>query len=363
MASPSFRRYSSIDAGRGLTIGAMIFANNPGDWSHVLGPFSHAQWHGCSLIDVGFPTFLFLVGVSLALAGGPRVDAGSDLRALQRAWWWRALRLLLLGWALAAVAVWALPQPEASAVPWRPMGILPRIAICFAAVGWVYLRTTERTRIALYGGLLLGYGLLLWLDGDLSPERSLPSRVDAWLLGPFAYRYDPVTGLGFDPEGFLSTLGALSNTLLGALCGDWLRRGQWRRILWAGLVLLVAGYALHRGVMPMNKKLWTPSFAVFAGGFSAVALVVVHQLFDVRGWPPIGRRFGVNAITAYTGSILLLCLLDGTPLHAWLYEPLAAALAPYARPAVASHLYALAQVLFWWLVLWWMDRRRMRLSI
>ncbi|MFO1336780.1 MAG: heparan-alpha-glucosaminide N-acetyltransferase domain-containing protein [Burkholderiaceae bacterium] len=362
MASPSFRRYSSVDAGRGLTIGAMIFANNPGDWSHVLGPFSHARWNGCSLIDLGFPTFLFLVGVSLALAGGPRIEAGADLRALQRDWWWRALRLLLLGWALAAVAVWALPPPDLP-VPWRPMGILPRIAVCFAVVGWLYLHTGARRRALLYGGLLAAYGLLLWADGDLSPERSLPSRLDAWLLGPLAYRYDPATGLGYDPEGVLSTLGALTNTLLGAQCGDWLRRGQWRRIACAGLVLLVAGYALHRGVMPMNKQLWTPPFALFSGGFSAVALVVVHGLFDVRGWPPVGRRFGVNAITAYTGSILLLCLLDGTPLHRWLYEPLAAALAPYARPAVASHLYALAQVAGWWLVLVWMDKRRIRLTI
>ena len=153
------------------------------------------------------------------------------------------------------------------------------------------------------------------------------------------------------------------NTLLGAQCGDWLRRGQWRRIAWTGLVLLVAGYALHHGLVPMNKKLWTPSFAVFAGGFAALGLVVVHLLIDVRGWPPIGRRFGVNAITAYAGSILLACLLDGTPLHRWLYGPLAAALTPVTSPVVPSHLYAAAQVLFWWLVLVWMDRRRIRISI
>jgi predicted acyltransferase len=364
MAQREPRRFASVDVLRGLTIAGMIFVNNPGDWSHIFGPLGHAYWHGCSLTDLGFPTFLFIVGVSISLVGGPRLEAGGDVSALQRAWWWRALRIVLVGWALAALAVVMLPSPASTSVPWRPMGILPRIGICFGLVGWLYLHASWRGRWLVYGALLAVYGALLAWWGDLTPDHSLPSRVDAFLLRGFAYHYDPATGLGRDPEGLLSTLGALSNTLLGSLCGDWLRRRQVRHIALTGALLVLAGLLLHRaGWMPMNKNLWTPPFAAFAGGVSALALAVTHVLVEQRGWPLPGRRFGVNAITAYVGSIVLLCVLEGTPLHGWIYQGLFAPLSGALGPKLPSHLYALAQVGLWWLVMWWMDRRHIRLSL
>lgn len=355
-------RLDSVDALRGLTVAAMIFVNSPGDWSHLWWPFAHAEWHGCTPTDLIFPTFLFLVGVSLALAGGPRRDAGGDLAALQRAWWWRAGRILLLGWLLAgAIAL-------AFGTTWRPLGVLQRIAICFAAVGWLYLHTAPRTRWIAWSLLLMGYGLLLQAGGDLGRDTSLPSRVDAWLLGPLAYRYDAATGLGYEPEGLLSTLGALASTLLGAACGDWLRRRQRRPIVLTGLACTVAGLGLHLTWLPMNKALWTPPFVLFTGGLSALALAAAHTLVDRQGWPPIGRRFGINAITAYAGSMLMVCVLGGVlvqgrSLQAGLYEQGFGWMQPRLGAAAASHAWALGQVVFWWLVLRWMDARRLRISI
>jgi predicted acyltransferase len=360
---PGAQRFVSVDAMRGITVGAMIFVDDPGDWSHVFGPFSHASWHGCTPTDLIFPTFLFLVGVSLSLAGGPRRDAGTDLAALQRSWWWRALRIVALGWGLAAIAVLTLPNTSIDPVPWRPMGVLPRIGICFALAGWLYLHACARTRWLVYAGLLLVYGGLLAWWGDLTREHSLPSRVDALVLGVFAYHYNPATGLGYDPEGLLSTLGALSNTILGAQCGDWLRRRTLQPIALVGAGLAAGGIVLQLAWMPMNKALWTPPFALFSGGFSALALVVVHGLVEDWHVPPYGRRFGVNAIVAYAGSILTVCLLDGTALHRWLYGHAFDALIPAIGAKPASHLYAAMQVLLWWLVVWWLDRRRIRISI
>lgn len=362
-SQPGAQRFVSVDSMRGITVGAMIFVNAPGDWGHIFVPFGHAYWHGCTPTDLIFPTFLFIVGVSLALAGGPRLEAGRDVGALQRAWWWRALRIVVLGWVLAAIAVWSLPSSPTDPVPWRPLGVLPRIGICFGLVGWLYLHSTARTRWLVYAALLACYGALLSWWGDLTRDHSLPSRVDALVLGAYAYHYDPATGLGYDPEGLLSTLGALSNTVLGAQCGDWLRRRQWRPIAVTGAVLIAAGLLLHRSWMPMNKALWTPPFALFSGGFAALALMLAQTLVERWHVPPYGRRFGVNAITAYAGSILLVCLLDGTPLHVWLYGHAFDALIPVLGPKTVSHLYAAMQVLFWWGVVWWMDKRRIRLSI
>jgi predicted acyltransferase len=355
-------RLDSVDALRGLTVAAMIFVNDPGNWAHLWWPFAHADWHGCTPTDLIFPTFLFLVGVSLALAGGPRRDAGEDTAALQRAWWWRAARILLLGWALAALIALTF------GTHWRPFGVLQRIAICFGVVGWLYLHATPRVRWATGSALLIGYGLLLQSSGDLGRDTSLPSRLDATLLGPFAYKYDPATGLGHEPEGLLSTLGALATTLLGAACGDWLRQRRRRPIVLAGLVCTAAGLALHLAWLPMNKALWTPPFVLFTGGLAALALALAHALVDRAGWPPLGRRFGINAITAYAGSMLMVCLMNGVSiggrtLHAWLAEGGLGWITPLAGPQAASHAYALLQVLFWWGVLRWMDARRIRVSI
>ena len=116
--TPRIQRLDSVDALRGVTVALMIFVNDPGDWSHLWWPFAHAEWHGCTPTDLVFPTFLFIVGVSLALAGGSKQDAGADLAALQRDWWWRSLRIVLLGCALAALIAFSFGKH------WRPFGVL-----------------------------------------------------------------------------------------------------------------------------------------------------------------------------------------------------------------------------------------------
>lgn len=354
-------RLDSVDALRGLTVALMIFVNDPGDWAHLWWPFEHAAWHGCTPTDLVFPTFLFIVGVSLALAGGPKLEAGTDLSALQRAWWWRALRIALLGWVLAALIAFSFGHW------WRPLGVLQRIGICFGVVGWLYLNTSSRLRWGLLAALLAGYGALLASGVDLGRETSLPSRVDATLLGRFAYRYDAATGLGYEPEGLLSTLGALATTLFGAACGDWLRRGERRPIIVVGVAAALAGAALH-ATQPMNKALWTPAFVLFTGGIAALALVLLHTAIDRHGAPAIGRRFGVNAITAYAGSMIMVCLMyglkwDGRSLHGHLYDAGFGWIATSFGPEAASHTWAAVQVAFWWAVLRWMDAKRIRISI
>src|SRR5881394_126211 len=90
-------RLASVDALRGLTVAAMLLVNDAGDWGHVYAPLEHAAWDGCTPTDLIFPFFLFVVGVSLSLALGPRLEAGhADAASLQRAVLLRALRIVLL---------------------------------------------------------------------------------------------------------------------------------------------------------------------------------------------------------------------------------------------------------------------------
>ncbi|MFN3303757.1 MAG: acyltransferase family protein [Roseateles sp.] len=344
-------RIASVDALRGLAVAAMLLVNNPGDWGHVHAPLQHAAWHGCTPADLIFPFFLFIVGVSAALALGPRVDVSAPRGPLRAAVVQRGLRIVALGLLLHALAWWLLDKPAL-----RVPGVLQRIGICFVAVGLAALHLRWRVQWALFLLLLAGYGALLQGSATLDKLGSLQQRVDTALLGRFAYEWDPATGIAFDPEGVLSTLGALATTLFGLLCGQLLRRGQPRALLLTGVAAALAGW-WWSAWLPWNKQLWTPSFVLWTGGLAALALAAAHGWVDRLGHRPWGRAFGLNAIAAYAGAWVAAVLLAATgamtPLYRTLFGPVGVALGPQAQ----SLAFALAFVGAWALVVWMLDRR------
>lgn len=350
-------RLDSVDALRGLTVAAMLLVNNPGDWSQVYPPLQHAAWHGCTPTDLVFPFFLFVAGVSLSLALGPRLDAGDERAVMRAGLWLRALRIVGLGLLLHALA-WALLDTRA----FRPMGVLQRIGLCVGVAGWLAVDTRARTQWSVLAAIVLGYAALLLLGGPLTKEGNLASRIDTALLGRYAYEFDPRTGLAHEPEGLLSTLGAIATTLLGVRAGDWLRHGQLRRIVQSGLVALVAGAAASL-LLPFNKQLWTSSYVLWSGGWALLALAAAHVAIDRRRWPAIGRSFGVNAIAAYAGAWLMVIGIAALGWGRPLYERGFAWMAPALGPAGASLMHALAFVMLWWLIVAAMDRRGLRVRI
>ncbi|WP_426804304.1 acyltransferase family protein [Stenotrophomonas sp. SrG] len=355
MSTPSSSRMGSIDALRGLTVAAMLLVNNPGDWSHVFAPLLHADWHGFTPTDLIFPLFLFIAGVSLAYSLAPRAADPTLRPALARTLLQRALRILLAGALLHVLAWWLFELPA-----YRLWGVLQRIAVCVAVVGLLAIHTRARTQWAVLAGLLLGYAALLLGADTLAPWLNPVSRVDTALFAPFLYKYDAVTRLGHDPEGLLSTAGALATTLLGLIAGRWLRAGNVGALGGLGLVLLGGGLLLAP-VLPFNKNLWTPSYVLWTGGLSIVALLLAHLLVDRWHWPALGRRFGVNAIAAYLGSSVMALVLIASGAWAAYYAALARALP--GMPALASLLCAVGFVLFWWVVAWALDRRGVYLKI
>ncbi len=351
-------RYASVDALRGIAVAAMLLVNNPGDWAHVYWPLRHAEWHGCTPTDLIFPFFLFVVGVSLAVGLVPRLEGGADRRRLRRSAYLRAIRIVGLGLLLHALAFWWLEKDY-----FRPWGVLQRIGLCFLLAAAVALHLRARTQWLLIAGLLLGYWMLLGLGGSYAPLENLASRTDTWLLGPMNYQFDQTTGRGHDPEGLLSTLGALATTLLGLRAGEWLRRGQTGALLFAGVAALALG-SLWSLWLPLNKNLWTPSYAVWTAGWAALALWLANALVDRRGAPALGRRFGVNAIAAYAGSAVMVYAMAGL---GW-WEPayrigFADWMTPVFGPYLPSLAFAAAFVGVWWLAVWWMDRRRWYLKL
>lgn len=357
MPVASAPRLQSVDALRGLAVAAMLLVNNPGDWGHVYAPLQHARWHGCTPTDLIFPLFLFIVGVSLSLSVGGRLDAGADAAALRRSVTSRALRIAALGLVLHAIAFWLLDQRA-----FRPLGVLQRIGACYLVAGWFVISATPRTQWLAFTAILVGYAALLALGGDLTREGNVASRFDTWLLGRHAYEFDPVTGRGHEPEGVLSTLPAIATTLLGVRAGDWLRAGCVPRLWQAGALALALGAAWAL-LQPLNKQLWTSSYVLWTGGWSLLGLALAHHAIDRRGAPPVGRAFGVNAIAAYGGAWLAVCVLDGSGASAAIYRAAFAWMTPITGPALPSLLYAVAFVAVWAAVMVLLDRRRLYLKL
>ena len=345
------RRLASVDALRGLAVAAMLLVNNPGDWGHVYASLEHAAWHGCTPTDLIFPFFLFIVGVSASLSLVPRVVQGAAPGPLGATVVWRGLRIVALGLLLHALAWWLLHRPE-----FRVMGVLQRIGLCFIVTGLVAVHWREKRHWWLLAALLAGYGALLQWGGPLDKLGSLEQRLDTAVLGRFAYEWNPVTGIAFDPEGLLSTLGALATTVFGLICGGLLRREQARALALTGIAAALVGWWWSTW-LPLNKQLWTPSFVLWTGGLAAVAMAAVHGWMDRIGLPLPGRAFGRNAIGAYAGAWICTLLLAKTGWMGWLYPTAFGPLGARVGPDGQSLAFAITFVGAWAVIVWVLDRR------
>ncbi len=347
-------RLASIDALRGITVAAMLLVNNPGDWGHVYPPLLHAAWHGCTATDLVFPFFLFLVGVSMAFSIAPRAADSAARPALVRGVAKRAMRILVAGLLLHLLAWWVLDLAH-----FRLWGVLQRIAVCAAGVGLLAIYTRARGQWLVLGVLLTGYATLLLAANTLQPWSNPVSRLDTTLFAPWIYQYQPATGLGHDPEGLASTAGALATTVLGLLAGGLLRQRRLLAVTAVGAGMLLLGGA-SAPWLPLNKNLWTPSYVCWSGGLATLALLVAHLLIDRAGWPALGRRFGMNAISAYLGSSLLALLLIASGCWAGFFHTAQSLL---HDPMLASLACACAFVGAWWLVMWRLDARGIHFRI
>jgi predicted acyltransferase len=361
-------RLLSLDVFRGLTVAAMILVNNPGTWRAVYPPLRHAEWHGWTPTDLVFPFFLFIVGVAIPLALGRRATSSLAGKVIRR-----TLVIFALGLFLNAV-------PDFDLATIRIPGVLQRIALCYLAGAGLFLATGWRTQAAATAGVLLGYWAVMTLvpvpgfgAGDLGRAGNLAAYLDRHLLGPHLWRVARV----YDPEGVLSTLPAIGTTLLGVLAGHWLRArptatGTAIGLGMAGIAGVALGLAWGRW-FPLNKALWTSSYAVFTAGAALLVLTACYGLVELGGCrrlvAPLAA-LGVNALALFFASTLLaklLLLVEVTgadsralSLQAWLFER---GFAPWAAPVNASLAYALANVALWLVVAWLLSRWRIRLTV
>jgi predicted acyltransferase len=356
-AAPPSSRLVSLDAFRGATIALMVLVNSPGTWDHVYAPLQHAEWHGWTPTDVVFPSFLWIAGLSMTLSFTRRLASGASRRELFGQAAKRAAILYLLG-----LALYGFPGYDLATL--RLMGVLQRIAICGLVGAAIWLTTGVRGRIAWLVALLAGYWALMALvpvpgygAGRLDVEGNFAHYVDRVVLGAHNYRWTKT----WDPEGIVSTLPAIGTFILGMLAGEILQRKEplGRRLLrlaWIGAVLLAVALVLDLW-LPINKKLWTSSFALFMGGLDFVLLAGFAWLVDGLGWTSPVRPFvifGMNSIAIYMASEIIEVLLGTLGWRQPIYE---AVFAPLASPLNASLLYALTYVGLMFVIAWVMYKR------
>jgi predicted acyltransferase len=371
-ARESDSRLFALDVFRGLTIAGMIVVNTPGTWTHVYPPLLHAEWHGWTATDTIFPFFLFIVGVSMAVSFARRRARGATRRELFLHALRRGAIIFGLGLALNVLSFFVFHRAHL-----RIPGVLQRIGVVYIFAAAIFLAFGRRGVLATVVLLLVGYWALMRFvpvpgfgAGRLDLEGNLAAWVDRAVLGEHTWKP------GWDPEGPLSTIPAIATALLGAIAGEWLRSDTVRQ---KQLGLVIGGWlAVGVGLLwslsfPINKNLWTSSYAVFMSGLAALFLALCRGLFDGSDRPVWARPFewlGRNPIAAFVLSTLVTIVSlgiklpgpDGKPhsLYATIYRTV---FDRFADPRLGSLLFALVYLAVWIAICGLLYRRRIFLKV
>ncbi len=326
----------------------------------VATQLNHVAWEGFRFYDLIFPLFVFIVGVSLVFSLGRTVEQAGRAAATAR-----ILRRAALLWFIGVLYYggWSKGIDQI-----RLLGVLQRIALCYLFAGLFFVYLKPRGLVIACGSLLAGYWAMLTFlpapgqaEVSFAEGRNLTNWIDSRYL-PFR-KWDG----DHDPEGLLSTLPAIGTCLLGVFAGRLLRDSRWTPLKKAQILLVAGGAALLLGHLwglqfPIIKKLWTSSYVLVAGGWSAVLLAGFYWVIDVRGvtrWAQPFVWIGLNPITIYLlGNVInfddLAGRVLGGPVTAW---------AERASPGLGAVLLSVGGMLLAVGVCWFLDRRRLYLRL
>ncbi len=351
-------------------------------WGFLAYHQTHVPWAGCTLHDLIQPSFSFLVGVALPFSLASRLARGQTLGLMTVHAAWRGLVLVLLGIFLRSVGR---PQTNFTfedTLSQIGLGYVPLFLLGLARPRWQWMALVV---------LLVGYWAAFALyplpgaDFDyravgVSPDwphqfngfaahwnknSNLAWAFDGWFLNLFP-REKPFThnGGGYATLSFLPTLGTM---ILGLLAGGWLRQEgsagrKLGKLAVGGVVLLLVGLAAHySGVCPSVKRIWTPAWTLYSGGWCLLLLAGFYTVIEVggsRAWAFPLQVIGMNSIAAYCLAHLIGSFIIGsfkTHLGQEVFKRGGTAFEPL--------LSGIAVLAVYWLILFWMYRRGIFLKI
>ena len=387
MKSTTNQRILAVDILRGITIAGMIMVNNPGAWSKVYAPLGHAAWNGLTPTDLVFPFFMTIMGISMFIALRKfNFEASAPLiRKILK----RTILLYLVGLGIAwfsltcrnfnSAALTELPYFQRLGMSmWnfseiRILGVIPRLAICYGIGALIIITVKHKFIPWLIAVLLIGYSILLILgNGYEYNTTNILSIVDYKILGE-AHMYKDN---GIEPEGILSTIPAIAHVLLGFYIGKIMMETRdihqkIERLFIIGAILTFAGFLLNYG-LPINKKIWSPSFVLVTSGLGSTLLALLIWIIDVREkkqWSRFFEAFGVNPLFMYTFAAVLSIILGNisvsfnegtTSLKNWIYQGL---LQPILGDYPASLAFALLFVGFNWIFGYYLYKKKIYIKL
>ena len=357
---PDSGRLGALDILRGITVAGMILVNN--GYGQSFDMLRHSAWNGMTPCDLVFPFFLFIVGVScyLALSKTGFTPTPRLLCKVLK----RAFLLFFIGVAIHWFAM-ALEGRALDFAHLRIWAVLQRIAICYLAVALFALYADHRWTLPVAALLLAVYAAVLVVGHGYAedPAENILARVDLRLFGyDHLYHKGPV-----DPEGLLGTISAISHTLIGFYCGRLLKTGRSVEqktiaVFVVGTVLVLGGYLLSYG-LPLNKRIWSPSYVLMTCGLAALLLGLLIFVVDICGrgrWAMPFRVFGMNALALYVASELLAILFWHFNIATPIYDVLHAVISPVKWASLA---YALTFVLICYAIGYLLYRRRIFIKL
>jgi len=322
--------------------------------------FGHVPWHGLQFMDTVFPLFLFLAGVSFPFSAAKSrarglTDGQIALKALRR-----GLTLVALGFVCSGLF-------KLEFATLRAWSVLGRIGLAWMFAAWLFLLFKTRARLAIAAGLLAAVTLFT----VFVPAPGAAAGVDPFSAeGNFGCWLDRTLTAGhtyqklFDPEGFAGLLPAVVTAMLGMFAGELVRRDDGAAtgrkaaaLLACGAGCALAGWALSF-VFPVNKALWSPSFALVVGGYSFALFALFYWVVDVLGcrrWTYFFTVIGVNSITIYMAQRIV----NFRGVRDFFFGGLAGLL----PEAWGNVVLGLGYIAVCWLFLWFLHKKDVHLKV
>ena len=335
------QRLLSLDILRGITVAGMILVNN--GYGESFEMLQHVEWNGMTPCDLVFPFFLFIMGVStyLSLSKSGFRPSAPVIRKIIR----RTVLLFAIGLAIN----WLDHAIEGDLLCFghlRIWAVLQRIALCYGIVSVYALLVSHKWIVPTIIVLLVVYSaILIWGNGYAEDASNILARVDLNLFGyDHLYHKSPV-----DPEGLLGTISSVAHVLIGFYCGSLIKQRQTIKdkvlaLFFLGAVLALGGYLLSYG-LPLNKRIWSPSYVLVTCGLASLlqgALMVIIDVWGKKKWCTFFRVFGVNPLFIYVASEVLAIVLGHLGVSGVVFDGIHAVI-PAAK--VASLTYAVYFVL------------------